>query len=658
MTYMSRNPQLASVVLDDITTTTPGNPPSGKHKLVDRNGTMFIRDASGAEVALGTTASVGSGEKNYISNPSGAAATTGWETYGDLTLSRTTTASELPRENTTKTGIKIIADADTQGTGDIVYFNFTLDDVDLGRFMKIKFDLKKLATYDGKLQCYVATAADVATQVAGGAVAPAISGFTTTAIPGTDGTFTIYFVSGSTAALSLVIQASADMTTGDGITISDVVVGPNVQVQGSAIGAWKSFSPTTTWVSNVNWTGMYREVGGSIECMVLGEVTGAPTSADLQIDIPSGFTIDTTKLPLSTTTSELSLGTSQLQDTGTRWFTGGVQYNDTNTVRISHSDSGNAGIVNATAPFTWANTDRVGVMFTLPVNELSSNVTLANRAVEEYAADDGSADVFGPNGALVPNQAAGTSTTRTFVYSGSMESTDFFVLEFNVPETKAWSQAPVMDSTSGQVIQGLCYTNASTNSFGSAVKTNGTSKTISVYFGKSAAGYADTGASLVAWSALYSAGWRYRLRKVSGGASVGYPISSANIVGRTDGVAPAAGMVGERQYQTVAISTAIGTSATSNNIASVSLTAGVWLISAVGYLNSGGGTYVDIAISTTTSSSGGTFGYSRVQTNGTYANPCIPSVYVNISSTTTYYLCAYGQAIGSLGATIQAVRIA
>ena len=68
----------------------------------------------------------------------------------------------------------------------------------------------------------------------------------------------------------------------------------------STNSAWNSYTPTGTWVSNTTYTGFWRRVGDSIELQARLVLAGAPTSASLTVNIPSGLTIDTAKLVSST----------------------------------------------------------------------------------------------------------------------------------------------------------------------------------------------------------------------------------------------------------------------------------------------------------------------------------------------------------------------
>lgn len=575
MTYMSRNPQVASVVLDDITTTTPSNPPSGKVKVVDRNGTLFVRNSSGAESAIGTNSSVGSGEKNYVENPSAAASISGWTNVGDLDVARTATAADLPRENTTKTGIKITADSNTQSTADYVYYDFTLDDVDAaGRIMKIKWDQKVTGTYTaGQLEVVITTQADRTTAVA--------TPFTT-AIPASDGTFQTYFLAPSTATCSLVIRATADMTTDGGIVISDVVVGPNVQVQGSAIGAWKAYTPSSSagmgTLANAQFA--WKEDGSDI-LVKFRFTSGTHTAVPASFALPVGYT--TAGIPTINYVVG-NFGTNQTPVDGNVIATPSDPYN----VYLCPNNVSIDTVGNATQ---WANTTVFSGNVRVQVNELSSNVTLANRAVEEYASNSDTSDanntsafVYGPSGSTTPGALTAARTKRVR-FQSPIQSTDSISIEFRRTTSDPWISLNSPNATSAVI--SLTWQGSTEYGIGwQAVS----STDIDVYFARYATtvGAGTYAAAGSAWSA--SAGY-WRVRKVSGGASVGYPISSANIVGRTDGVAPAAGMVGEIQTAAATSVTATGVGSTAV-ICSLSLGVGTWLLVASTdcYMNARSGT--------------------------------------------------------------------
>ena len=117
------------------------------------------------------------------------------------------------------------------------------------------------------------------------------------------------------------------------------------------------------------------------------------------------------------------------------------------------------------------------------------------------------------------------------------------------------------------------------------------------------------------------------------------------VKGRTDGQAVPSGYVG---YSTVTNPAPFTGSTTRAQIASLTLTPGTWLMSAV-FCNARtnaavGGTYLAIAISTTAGNSiaGCVDGYDLVSSGfnaaSGFGSAVIPSKIVNISANTTYYL--------------------
>ena len=202
---------------------------------------------------------------------------------------------------------------------------------------------------------------------------------------------------------------------------------------------------------------------------------------------------------------------------------------------------------------------------------------MADRAVEEFASDDGSADVFGPNGSLVPNVAFTSSTTsRLFTVQTTIQNTDFFSLEISEATGRAF--LPV--GTAYPFVQG---NNANgLNHYGVRLRISGS--TFEVEFGnrgqRVSVSNVDNGNTQ--WSDLFAAGARFRLRKVSGGAAVGYPIGARNVIGDVSGTAVPAGFIGESV--TGNLSSVVNVSTTTNAATDVTgatlpLTPGVFLFS-------------------------------------------------------------------------------
>lgn len=427
---------------------------------------------------------------------------------------------------------------------------FNLSLVDVGTPQVIRFDISGVTAsgdYDIVLDRYNSSNVFQESIVCAGT---ASAGTPASALlPVGTGRFASFAITGSTATDKYALRfrrLSASDTASP--KIDELYVGPNVQGQGSAIGAWRT--PTTevslkydaTTATNItSYATKYRPVGDSIDWSTKIIFSGAANAnGAFRIYLPDGLTINTTSNATSTRNILIRMYTA------TKVFSGIARIEASQYISILNADS--AGSIsqfwagntvagsNVPGLAAIANNDELFVdVHGLPVNELSSNVTLANRAVESYAAEDGSTDVFGPNGALVPNAGTDTTAGQTFVYPETLQSTDKFDLEFKSPDNVDWHTAPIIDASGAKQIDSAHGEN--TKYYGASVRTNASANTVSVFFGNatwnSAATYGAAGAAGHSWGTYRTAGWRFRLRKVSSGASVGYPINVANIIAQS-----------------------------------------------------------------------------------------------------------------------------
>jgi hypothetical protein len=150
---------------------------------------------------------------------------------------------------------------------------------------------------------------------------------------------------------------------------------------GTIISDWVSWTPTGSWVSNATYTGRWRQIGDEREYDVQVATTGAPTSASLTINLPSGHTIDTAKIA---TTTNKKIGWGTIHDNGTDEYEATVFYSSTTAVaaRVLKKSAGNDYVdlpsVNATQPMTWANTDSINLQWKVPIIGLSSGTQISD----------------------------------------------------------------------------------------------------------------------------------------------------------------------------------------------------------------------------------------------------------------------------------------
>lgn len=147
-------------------------------------------------------------------------------------------------------------------------------------------------------------------------------------------------------------------------------------------------------------------------------------------------------------------------------------------------------------------------------------------------------------------------------------------------------------------------------------------------------------------------------------------------IGQIAGTAPVAGTIGETIRGTNAPGTTAGTTGTTIQITTVSLTAGCWVLFGLGELCSGGTTAgstssnSQVGITTTTASLAGTIetyslaqfaGANTTTGSGARLGAARPMLIANISTTTSYFLNAqanYTSTTPTWEGTLIALRIA
>lgn len=158
---------------------------------------------------------------------------------------------------------------------------------------------------------------------------------------------------------SETINGSANLklaTQGERITI--VSDGTNWQLLERFVpSVWTSFTPTGSWSTNTTYTGYWRRSGDSIDIQYGIVLAGAPTSAALTLNIPSGLTMDLTRLTAYT------FGTGTYVDAGNTLYRGHVDYGTSTSLACSADESSStyarSTAVTQAVPFTFGNTDQL-----------------------------------------------------------------------------------------------------------------------------------------------------------------------------------------------------------------------------------------------------------------------------------------------------------
>ena len=158
--------------------------------------------------------------------------------------------------------------------------------------------------------------------------------------------------------------------------------GPTQYNLGAVVTDWKDFTPTGAWTTNTTYTGSWKRVGDTAFYDIKVSVSGAPNSATLSVNLPSGHIIDTAKIKNSTANVDASIGHSTIWDNSGAIIPGGVGYVNTTSVqprdyRVDAIPAYSTAISEA-APITFAASDFVHLTFSAPILGWSSSTQMSD----------------------------------------------------------------------------------------------------------------------------------------------------------------------------------------------------------------------------------------------------------------------------------------
>jgi hypothetical protein len=539
-----------------------------------------------------------------------------------------------------------------QGVG--YSFPFTISNADKGITAGVNFELVTSANYvSGDMVFYIYDVTNSTLITPRSVSLPALpsygkffSDYGLTA--GTSYRFILHIATTSALAYTVTLDTMVNTTT-------------RVAVPGSIVGEWLSYTPTVSagfgTASSVQF--YWRRVGSSMQVsgyFVCGTVAGSLGS----IPLPTGYTLNTSAFPgnrgptFGRAVRLVSVSTNINDNTGAGQEAS-VTYDSTvgtSAVLLTARTSGY--VYNQMNVNSWlANSDAITVEFIVPIAEWAgSGSNFGPGASLEYAADDGTSDVFGPNGAAIPTITLGTGTTpRAFTFIYPPQSSDFFVLELQLSGVTTQSWIPA-DTRFPWVRSGL-------NDYYGMTFEHGASNLFTVYFGnrgtEASAGFGSNGSP---WTNAA----RYRLRKANPSAPVGQVLASTDgreglykagqAPGIISGVTVAAGYIGEtiEQGNNTFFTTSIA------NIFTQTLQPGKWRIAAYTSVNTGAGPTGFVWGISTTSVTFDTNNYMFGALNTTTGLGCATNeIIVNVSTATTYYIL--GQSTGATISSYQRNRL-
>jgi hypothetical protein len=182
-------------------------------------------------------------------------------------------------------------------------------------------------------------------------------------------------VNADTTQIKLIAYV-AETANSAWVVKAEVGIRPSTILAGTTITDWVSYTPTGSWSTNTTYTGRWRRVGDNAEYNVGISLAGAPTAANLTVNLASGHVIDTTKFPLTPGANDTVIGKSSANDSGTSYSLD-TYYSTTTAVTVkaiaTSATWGSGGTVSNTVPVTFGASDTLNILFQVPITGWSSS---------------------------------------------------------------------------------------------------------------------------------------------------------------------------------------------------------------------------------------------------------------------------------------------
>ncbi len=515
-------------------------------------GQVLVSQGGGSTAMTWQPAGGGNGV-NFVSNPDAEVDTTGWITYQDAAQATpvdatggapTVTFTRSTSSPLTGSGSFLITKDAANRQGEGASYAITIDTASQAKVMQIDFDylvgsgtfVAGSSSADSDIEVYIY-------DVTNSALIQPSTYKLFSASSTVPSHFTANFQSASNStSYRVIFHTATTSASAYTLKLDTVSVSPSRYVYGTPITDWLAFTPTGGWSANTTYTGWYRRVGDSAEFMYKVALAGAPTSASLTLNLPTGLTIDTAKLPATPGNTELGFSYGQA---AAHTFTGNVFYNGTTSLVVTFiQDSGttasimNIGTVTQIAPFTFANADFVYVKTGLiPIVGWSSTVQMSDSSPQSQVS------------------VSSTTQTPTGTLNGSFNVTKFGTITKDTLGAYSASTGlytvvvPGTYKVSGQVEITATYT-AGQNSLVKIFK-NGTGGT-GISLGSYVAVNAVTTTQSIPFTGLVEcvAGDTIGVYALSGGSSISY---SGSVTGSTLAIERIAGATSIGATELVAV---------------------------------------------------------------------------------------------------------
>lgn len=135
-------------------------------------------------------------------------------------------------------------------------------------------------------------------------------------------------------------------------------------------GTTRSFTPTGTWSTNVTFQGKISRSNRFAHITYIITASGACTTAALELNLPSGLSIDTSAFAM-TNTGNPYFGNVSFYDFGSTIYTGYATYVNTTSVHLYASEAAvtylRSSNVTGSVPFTFGSQDAICCTIYVPI---------------------------------------------------------------------------------------------------------------------------------------------------------------------------------------------------------------------------------------------------------------------------------------------------
>ncbi len=204
------------------------------------------------------------------------------------------------------------------------------------------------------------------------------------------------------------------------VYLDDFYVGPQTSPVGPAMTdlGTISWTPTGSFNTNTTYTGSWKRVGDSMQGYVNMTFSGAPNSTTCTITMPSGYTIDTTKVNSSGSGS--NIGGCTFTHSGTV-YTGSINVSSSTVI---YPDLQTTGAITQASPQTIGNGDNIQFHFIVPIAGWSSNTSMSSDTDTRVIASK--ANMITAGQTVTTSLAAITLNNVPYDVSGSMSAAGIY----------------------------------------------------------------------------------------------------------------------------------------------------------------------------------------------------------------------------------------